>query len=82
VFAAFPVERPERIEDSTAVCENVQVTWFFALNQWLPDSDYELDESRIPYEFYLDGNNLIYVPVVPKIRPPEKKRSTRKRKTE
>ncbi len=71
-FAVFPVEKPKNPEDSTVLCENVQVTWYYALSQWLPDSDYELDESRIPYEFYLDGNNLVCVPIVPKIKPKEK----------
>ena len=81
-FAAFPVQKPDRIEDSTVICENVQVTWFYALNQWLPDSDYELDESRTPYEFYLDGNNLIYVPIVPKIKPTKQKARKKQETTE
>lgn len=76
LFAAFPVEKPKSPNDSTVICENVQVTWYYALKQWLPDSDYELDESRIPYEFYLDGDNLVCVPIVPKVKP--KSQSKRK----
>lgn len=79
-FAVFPVEKPKDPLDSTVICENVQVTWYYALKQWLPESDYEEDETRIPYEYYLDGNNLVCVPVVPKIKP--KKPVSRKRKTE
>ena len=74
-FAVFPVEKPKDLKDSTVICENVQVTWYYALSQWLPDSDYELDESRIPYEYYLDGNNQVCVPVVPKIRPQKRKKA-------
>ncbi len=77
-FAVFPVERPKDLRDSTVLCENVQVTWYYALSQWLPDSDYELDESRIPYEYYLDGNNQVCVPVVPKIKPKSKSKKRKK----
>jgi predicted transcriptional regulator YdeE len=71
IFAAFSVEKPKRPRDNTVLCENVQVTWYYALKQWLPDSDYEADGKRTPYEYYLDGNNLIYVPIVPKIKSEE-----------
>ena len=72
-FAVFPVPRSKRLDDSTVICENVQTTWFYALKQWMPDSDYEVDETRISYEYYLDGNNLVCVPIVPKIKPPKKR---------
>ena len=72
-FAVFPVEKPKNPADSTVICENVQVTWYYALKQWIPDSDYAVDEARVPYEYYLDGNNLVCVPVVPKIKPKKKK---------
>ena len=78
-FAVFPVEKPTMPDDSAVLCENVQTTWYFALKQWLPDSDYYLDESRIPYEFYLDKEISLCVPIVPKIpeREPRKQRKTR-----
>lgn len=82
LFAAFPVDTPEDYSDTTVLCENVQVTWYYALRQWMPDSDYLVDESRIPYEFYLDGNATLYVPVVPKIRKKLKVRVKVKKKTE
>ena len=47
----------------------------------MPDSDYLVDESRIPYEFYLDGDATLYVPVVPKIRENLKVRVKVRRKT-
>ena len=71
LFAVFPVEKPKNPEDSTVLCENVQVTWFYALKQWMPDSDYEVDESRIAYEYYLDGQNSVCVPVVSRNKPTE-----------
>lgn len=64
-FAVFPVAPSP---DNTLLWENVRVTWFYAYKQWLPDSDYIADESRIPYEFYLDNENKIFVPIRPKIR--------------
>ena len=79
LFAAFPVEKVKDPKDSTTICENVQVTWYYALKQWLPDSDYELDETRIPYEYYLDGNNLVCVPIVPKIKPKTEPKKRKKK---
>ena len=73
LFAVFPVKKPKDPEDSTVLCENVQVTWFYALKQWMPTSDYEVDETRVPYEYYLDGNNSVCVPVVPKGKPSQEK---------
>ena len=73
LFAAFPVNKPKDPEDSTVLCENVQVTWFYALKQWIPASDYKVDKTRVPYEYYLDGENLVCVPIVPKNEPPQEK---------
>lgn len=67
-FAVFAVEMPADPTDTAVLRENVQVTWYYALKQWLPDSDYLLDETRVPYEFYLDRDSRIFVPIVPKIR--------------
>ncbi|MCR4963646.1 MAG: GyrI-like domain-containing protein [Firmicutes bacterium] len=64
LFAVFPVDKPKDPEDSTVLSENVQVTWFYALKQWLPSSDYMPDETRTPYEYYLDGENAVCMPVV------------------
>ncbi len=76
-FAVFPVEMPKDPMDSTVLCENVQVTWFYAQKQWLPDSDWLPDETRVSYEYYLDGEAWICIPVVPKI-PPQEPRKRRK----
>ena len=81
LFAGFPVDTPEDPSDTTVLCENVQVTWYYALRQWMPDSDYLVDEARIPYEFYLDGKATIYIPVVPKVKSKVKIRVKVKRKT-
>ena len=74
LFAVFPVEKPKRTTDSTVTCENVRVTWYYALRQWLPDSDYFLDQTRTAYEYYLDGNNLVCIPITPKIRKQKRKK--------
>lgn len=66
-FAVFPVEQPKDPQDTTVLCENVQETWYFAHKKWLPDSDYVVDESRVAYEYYLDREALVCIPVEPKI---------------
>lgn len=71
LFAVFPVDKPKNPEDSTVLCENVQVTWFYALKQWIPASDYAVDETRVPYEYYLDGENSVCVPIIQKTTSPE-----------
>ena len=73
-FAVFPVAS---LPNNTLLWENIRVTWFYAYKQWLPNSDYVADESRIPYEFYLDNENKIFVPIQPKI--PSNNRITRHR---
>ena len=80
-FAVFPIRMPKDPADTTMLCENVQATWYFALKQWLPDSDYMPDETRISYEYYLDKEGQICIPVVPKIPQTERPRH-RKKKTE
>ena len=74
LFAAFPVKKPKDPGDSTVLCENVQVTWFYALKQWIPASDYEVDKTRVAYEYYLDGENLVCVPIVPRDKPQKKEK--------
>ena len=69
-FAVFPVESTS---DNTILCEDIRATWFFALHQWLPDSDYEVDDTRKSFEYYLAGSNAIYIPIVPKIRPQKRR---------
>ncbi|MCR4771828.1 MAG: AraC family transcriptional regulator [Oscillospiraceae bacterium] len=68
LFAVFSVNNAP---DNTALCENVQAAWFYALKQWLPDSDYFPDETRMPYEWYIDGSSSIFLPVKVKIEDEE-----------
>lgn len=60
LFLGFKV--PES-PNNTVLHDSICAVWYYAYRQYLPDSDYVLDESRMPYEFYLDSDNLIYVPV-------------------
>ncbi len=67
-FLAFNVPHSR---DNSILFENVRVTWYYALRQWLPESDYERDENRTPFEFYFtDENgidrNRIFIPVKPR----------------
>ncbi len=50
-------------KNNTELCDNIRATWWYAYHQWLPESEFEADESRIPYEFYLNDDNLVYIPV-------------------
>ena len=81
-FAVFRVEKPPdrplppnepgpygtySVPDNTLLCENFRVTWYYGLHQWLPDSDWFYDKGRIPYEYSLNEDQLICIPVKPKI---------------
>ena len=50
-------------KNNTELSDNMRSTWWYAYHQWLPESEYELDKSRIPFEYYFNDDNLIYVPV-------------------
>jgi len=45
----------------------VRATWRYACEQWLPGSDYEVDQERVPFEYYLESNSLVYMPVKKKV---------------
>lgn len=81
-FAVFRIDRPPdrslppnekgpfgtcTVPDNSRLCEDFRVTWYYALHQWLPDSDWLYDRDRVAYEYYLDDDQLICIPVRPKI---------------
>ena len=81
-FAVFRVEKPPdrplppnepgpygtyTVPDNSLLCENFRVTWYYGLHQWLPDSDWFYDKERLPYEYCLNEDQLIYIPIKPKI---------------
>lgn len=81
-YAVFRVDKPENrplppqelgpygtgwVPDNTMICENFRVSWYYALHQWLPDSDWLYDRERVAFEYYLDDTYLICIPVRPKI---------------
>ncbi len=81
-FAVFRVKKPPdrplpanepgpygtyTVPDNSLLCEDFRVTWYFALKQWLPDSDWLYDKERVAFEYYLDEDQLIYIPIKPKI---------------
>ena len=59
----FLVFKVPAAPNNTVLHDHVCAVWYYAYRQYLPKSDYVLDEGRIPYEFYLNSDNLIYVPV-------------------
>ena len=63
LFARFPVPPAEK---NQTLCEAVRAVWFYALRQWLPASPYEEDPGRPGYEYYLSGDNAVFVPVIPR----------------
>ena len=81
-FAVFRVENPPdrplppnepgpygtyTVPDNSLLCENFRVAWYYLLHQWLPDSDWFYDKDRVPYEYSLDDDQLVCIPVKPKI---------------
>ena len=59
-FLRFPV--PDT-QNTMILYENVIVTWYYARQQWLPDSPYEEDTARIAYEYYSEEGNAVLIPV-------------------
>ncbi len=69
-FAVFRVEKPPdrplppnepgpfgtcSVPDNSRLCKNYRVTWYYALHQWLPDSDWFFDRDRISNEYSLNA---------------------------
>lgn len=59
----FAVFRAPPSKNNTELCDNMRALWWYAFHQWLPESEFDPDESRIPFEFYLNDDNRLYVPV-------------------
>lgn len=59
-FARFRLPEAARNQE---LSEAVHATWFYALRQWLPESPWTVDRKRLSYEYYLNGENSIFVPV-------------------
>lgn len=59
----FLVFRAPESKNNTELSDNMRATWWYAYRQWLPESEFDPDESRIPFEFYYNDDNLVYVPV-------------------
>ena len=63
-FLEFPVPDSNNL---MVLYENVLVTWYYARQQWLPDSPWEEDTSRCAYEYYgVNGQASVLIPVLEK----------------
>jgi len=60
MFLEFPIPKTDNI---LLLYENVLVTWYYARQQWLPQSPYEEDNLRIAFEYYLGNDNTVAIPV-------------------
>lgn len=61
--AQYAVFRVPRASSLTALKENVRRVWKYIFLDWLDRSGYELDERKIDFEYYLNGESFIYLPV-------------------
>ena len=59
-FAVFQVPACKGADE---LGEAVLATWRYACEEWLPGSAYEVDSSRSAFEYYLDSDSRIYIPV-------------------
>lgn len=50
-------------KNNTELSDSMRSTWWYAYHQWLPESEYAVDETRIPFEYYFNNDNLVYIPV-------------------
>ena len=62
-YAVFPVEKADTLE---GLKENVRKMWKYVFNEWLDSCDYDLDEEKVSFEYYLDEGSYLYVPVLKK----------------
>ena len=60
LFLEFPVPGPT---DTFILYEHNRAAWYFARQQWLPNSAYEEDASRIAYEYYNGEHKSVFIPV-------------------
>jgi len=62
-YAVFSVPAAANVQE---LSENIRKTWKFIFNDWFDSSEYRFDHSAMDFEYYLDENTYIYVPVVKK----------------
>ena len=62
-YAVFQVPAAGSAQE---LSENIKKTWKFIFNDWFDGSEYKFDHSAMDFEYYLDENTYIYVPVVKK----------------
>ena len=55
--------------NNTVLCDSIRAVWWYAYKQWLPESEYEADPSRLAVEFYFFDDNRLYVPVKRRLPP-------------
>ncbi len=59
----FLMFRVPESRNNTYLSDNIRAVWWYACRQWLPESVYRFDETRLAYEYYNLDENLIYIPV-------------------
>ena len=62
-FMAFRVPASKNAEE---LSEYVQATWYYAYEQWLPESPFDPDYTRGSFEYYHDDECWILIPVCEK----------------
>lgn len=72
--ATYAVFTTPTVEDENFVV-SIEGTWKYILEEWLPNSDYEIDDSKLDFEFYDERCHPweyeklsmdIYVPIIKK----------------
>lgn len=59
-FAVFSAAAYKSAEE---LGENLRAAWRYACDEWLPESAYEADPSRMAFEYYLGSSAEVYIPV-------------------
>lgn len=60
-YAVFPVARAHSAQD---LHDAVKKTWKYVFNDWFDTSGYRYDQGKIGFEYYLDKDTYVYIPVV------------------
>ncbi len=60
-YAVFPVPKAEAPD---TLYEEVNKAWKFIFHDWFDGSGWKFDHTKMDFEYYIDGDAFIYVPVV------------------
>ena len=59
-YAVFLVPAAKDVAELHA---NIQKTWKYVYTEWLENSEWKYDESKVNFEYYCGEHTYVYVPI-------------------